>query len=124
MDAVLCAAGKTFGEDHFGNVELGDRRRNARLVRLADLMVQHPGGTLPDKCKSPADLKALYRLMDCPDVTHAAVLEPSRQRTFELMRAYPGPVLIVHDTTELDYTGLLSLTGLGQIGNGNCRGYQ
>lgn len=124
MDAMARAAGKTFGEDHFGNVNLGDRRRNARLVQLADLMVQHPGGTLPDKYKSPADLKALYRMMDCPAVTHAAVLESPRQRTLELMRASLEPVLIIHDTTELDFTGLSSLPGLGQIGNGNCRGYE
>jgi hypothetical protein len=35
-----------------------------------------------------------------------------------------GPVLLIHDTTELDYTSLKSLTGLGQIGNGNGRGYE
>ncbi len=35
-----------------------------------------------------------------------------------------GPVLLIHDTTELDYTSLSSLTGLGQIGNGNGRGYE
>ena len=124
MDAVSWGLGTTFGEEHFGNVDLGDRRRNARMVQLANLLIQHPGGTLPDKCKAPADLKALYRLMNCPNVTHASVLESSRQRTFDLMRAHLGPVLIIHDTTELDYTECLSLTGLGQIGNGNCRGYE
>lgn len=124
MDAISFAKRETFGEAHFGNVVLGDRRRNARLVQLADRMVQQPGGTLPDKCKKPADLKALYRLMDAAAVTHAAILEPSRERTFNLMRAHSGTVLIIHDTTELDYTGLLSVEGLGQIGNGGGRGYE
>jgi hypothetical protein len=115
---------QSFGESHFGNVDLGDRRRNTRLMRLADAMVRHPGGTLPDKLNKPADLKALYRLMDAPDVTHSAVLEPSAAETIRLMHAHPGTVLIVHDTTELDYSGLLSVDGLGQIGNGGGRGYE
>ena len=34
------------------------------------------------------------------------------------------PCCLIHDTTELDYTSLTSLTGLGQIGNGNGRGYE
>jgi hypothetical protein len=124
MDAISFAERQTFGEAHFGNVELGDRRRNARLVQLADRMIQHPGGTLPDKCQNPADLKALYRLMNAADVTHEAILKPSRERTLDLVRAHAGTVLFIHDTTELDYTGLLSVEGLGQIGNGGGRGYE
>src|SRR5277367_2738896 len=39
------------------------------------------------------------------------------------MRDVLGTVLLIHDTTELDYSGLTSLTGLGQIGKGTSRGY-
>jgi len=124
MDAISFARRQTFGEAHFGNVDLGDHRRNARLVQLADRLIQHPGGTLPDKCENPADLKALYRLMNTAAATHEAILKPSRERTFDLIRAYSGTMLFIHDTTELDYTGLLSVEGLGQIGNGGGRGYE
>src|SRR4051812_44837411 len=114
----------SFGEAHFGTAELGDRRRRDRLVHLADLLVQHPGGTLPDKCKRPSDLKALYRLMDQDAVTHASVLAPSVAQTTERMAAARGVVLIVHDTTELDYSGLSSMSNLGQIGDGHGCGYE
>jgi hypothetical protein len=41
------------------------------------------------------------------------------------MRVHEGVVLILHDTTELDYSGLSSLKDeLGQIGNGGGRGYK
>lgn len=113
----------SFGEAHFGTADLGDRRRRNRLIRLADLLVQHPGGTLPDKCKRPLDLKALYRLMDQDTVTHASVMAPSAAHTKERMAAARGVVLILHDTTELDYSGLSSLD-LGQIGDGHGRGYE
>jgi hypothetical protein len=41
------------------------------------------------------------------------------------MRQQAGPVLIVHDFTELDYSGHQTLRGLlGQIGNGGGQGYE
>jgi hypothetical protein len=63
------------------------------------------------------------RLVRHPSVTHAAVLHHHRQRTLEQARTQAGVVLLVHDGTELDYTGKKSLTGLGQIGQGHHRGY-
>src|SRR5215210_8631019 len=114
----------SFGTLHFGEAHLGDVRRTRRLVELADAILQHPGGTLPQKIHDPTPLDALYRLANRQEVTHDAVLEPHRQHTLRAMRAAEGPVLLIHDTTELDYTSLTSLTGLGQIGNGNGRGYE
>ena len=87
--------GTSFGEEHFGAAQLGDRRRTKRLVQLADKMVIHPGGTLPDKIDDPASLKALYRLVDREEVTHATVLAPSRERTLRLMREAEGTVLVI-----------------------------
>ena len=103
--------------------ELGDKRRTDRLVKTADLIVQHPGGTLPDKLQSPAALEGLYRLAHQKKVTHAAVLQPHRDQTFQRMRNYSGTVLTIHDASELDYSGKKMLTKLGQIGNGKRRGY-
>lgn len=115
--------GETFGQEQFGLANLGDKRRTARLIRLADKVAGHPGGTLPDKVNDPASLKALYRLMNCKAVTHASVLAAPAERTREKMAAAEGTVLVIHDDTELDFTGLKSLGTLGQIGNGNHRGY-
>jgi hypothetical protein len=114
----------SFGAANFGAVNLGDRRRERRLVSVADELVRHPDGTWPKKLHRPADLKALYRLMDCDVVTHQAVLAPATARTRQRMAEAEGTVLVIHDWTELDYTGLTSLADvLGQIGNGSRRGY-
>jgi hypothetical protein len=121
MEGVVL--GVTFGEEQFGAARLGDRRRTTRLVGLANQMAAHPGGTLPDKVNSPAQLKALYRLMDCEKVTHRSVLESPRQRTLEKMANAEGTVLVIHDGSELDFTGLKSIATLGQIGNGGRCGY-
>ncbi|MCI0356435.1 MAG: IS4 family transposase [Acidobacteria bacterium] len=107
-----------------GHAQLGDARRTARLVRTFDQMCRHPGGTLPDKISSPADLKALYRLCDCEQVTHAALIAALRAYTLLRIAQQAGPVLVLHDATELDYSSLASLMEhLGQIGEGHGRGY-
>jgi len=115
---------ESFGEVNFANAELGDARRSRRLAKTADLMCRRPGGSLPQKLNNPKDLKALYRLMRCDEVTHQAILDSHREATQEKIAQTRGPVLILHDATELDYTTHLSLQqDLGQIGNGNQRGY-
>lgn len=115
---------QNLGQAMFGDAELGDGRRSQRLVRVFEQIRKHPGGTLPDKFKSPSDLKALYRLCACGDVTHEAILAPMRRHTLGVVSGRSEPVLILHDATELDYTSLLSLADqLGQIGKGLGRGY-
>jgi hypothetical protein len=108
------ATATTFGTSHFGAAQLGHKKRTECLVRIADCIYRHPGGTLPAKFHTPKDYKAMDRLMNRAEVTHAAVLAPHYQRTLDLMYQTSGPVLILHDTTELDYSGLKSITDLGQ----------
>lgn len=114
---------KSFGEVNFAHAQLGDKRRTKRLVKLVDQMCQRPGGTLPQKFREPADLQAFYRLMRRDEVTHEAVLEAHREATLEQIKQRKPPVLILHDTTELDFTAHKSLKGLAHIGSGTRRGY-
>ena len=115
----------SLGQQIFGAADLGDQRRTQRLVKVFDQCCQHPGGTLPDKMQSPADLKALYRLCEKKQVTHEAILRPAREYTLQRLAEQEGTFLILHDGTELDYTSLESLAGdLGQIGEGHGRGYE
>ena len=85
---------ESFGQLNFAHAQLGDKRRTKRLVSLADRIYRHPGGTLPDKIKSPADLKALYRMCDCEAVTHAAVMDAVRQRTLEQIAEGSVPIIV------------------------------
>jgi hypothetical protein len=113
----------SFGEVNFAHAQLGDKRRTKRLVKLVDQMCQRPGGTLPQKFRSPADLQAFYRLMANDNVTHQAILDSHRNATFQRMLDSDAVTLVIHDMTELEYTTLKSLKELGQIGSGNRRGF-
>lgn len=115
---------KTLGQAMFQAAKLGDRRRTERTVQLFDALRQHPSSTLPDKLAAPADLKALYRLCDCPEVTHEALLASMRGYTLRNVAANEGTILFIHDATELNYTSRKSMAGeLGQVARGLGKGF-
>jgi len=123
MDAIDYAEMVSFGQQHFGKCELGDKRRTDRLVQTTDLFLQHPGGTLPDKLNHNADLIGFYRMANNPDVTHAKLIASHAAHTRQLMERASGVVIVIHDTTEIDFSGLESVEGLGPIGHGGCKGF-
>ena len=116
---------ESFGEMNFANADLGDARRTRRLVATARCDAAKTGRLAASEAETtPKDLRAFYRLMNCDEVTHEAILEPHREAVFDKIVKRKSPVLILHDATELDFTSHLSLKDdLGQIGNGGRRGY-
>jgi hypothetical protein len=116
-------ATRSFGQMHFDAVNLGDQRRNRRLPQLVNEILRHPGGTLPEKLPRLADQEAFYRLCSAPEATHAALLQPHRQKILQKLQTAGPFLLVVHDATELDFSSRTSLRRLGQIGNGHGRGY-
>ncbi len=121
LNAVL----DSLGVRNFASLDLGDSRRTRRLIDLVDRMSRHPGGTLPDKLNRPADLRAFYRLMNRPEVTHAALLLGHADQTrCQIAACTNAIVLILHDATELDYTTRTTVSAqMSQIGEGTHRGY-
>lgn len=99
----------------------GDRRLVVRLMRTFDRMASRPGGTLPGKLVTRAELVGGYRMFNNRKVTHEAMLGAHRASCLEHLAGYTGRVLMLHDTTVLDYSGL-SVEELGQVGDGHGRG--
>jgi hypothetical protein len=118
-------AARSFAQANFGQLDLGDKRRTLRLVRSAEKMCRHPGGTRPDQLNRPADLRGFYRLMNQPAVTHSVVMNGHTAQTRQSIAALGGgTVLVLHDATELDYTTIKSLEEQrSPIGQGTRRGY-
>src|SRR5215212_9139286 len=100
----MAATPRSFAQDNFADVHLGDPRRTRRLVRSVEQICRHPGGTLPDKLKQPCELRAFYHLMNRPEATHQLLIEAHAARTHRLIEQCGGVLLLLHDSTELDYT--------------------
>jgi len=118
-EPVLDAA--TWATQQWADVDLGDRRRNARALAVGRAMAAKPEATLPNQIADWTALREAYRLLSNPVVTLADLLAPHGHAT--LAAAAQAPVvLFVEDTTELDYTAHAAMTGLAPIGNGHGYG--
>jgi hypothetical protein len=109
-------------EQTFGPARLGDQRRTRRAVKAACGMVRDPAAARPKQHPTWKDLKAVYRLLDEPDVTFEALMQPHWQQTRACL-PHEAVVLLVQDTREIDLSAHATMTGLGPIGNGQGRGF-
>jgi hypothetical protein len=112
-----------WAQNEFGFAQLGDKRRNKRLVNIAQKLVASPGGTLPQAFPEWADLKGAYRFLSGKGAEFDAVISPHVQRVQTACRQ-PGEYLIIEDTTLLDYSAHGATQDLGSIGNGSGRGFE
>jgi len=111
-----------WAEDTFGSVHLGDQRRTERAVAIASAIAHDPAASLPAQMQDGAALEATYRFLQTPDVTYEQLIEPHVEQTRSQARAQ-RQVLLIQDTTEVDYQQHPTTTGLGPIGNGSHHGY-
>lgn len=88
----------------FATIALHDRRREQRLLRIVEQCRAAPGSSFPDIAETAADLTALYRFIGSSAVTPGAILEPHSQETAKRC-AETRKVLVVHDTTECEFSG-------------------
>lgn len=113
----------SWAQEQFGFAQLGDKRRNERLVKVATNLAANPSGTLPQAFPQWAELKAAYRLLDGKHVTFERVIAPHCDRTLMNCRQ-PGEYLIIEDTTLLDFSRRPACEDLGFIGDGQGRGFE
>jgi len=103
--------------------QLGDQRRNKRLVNIAQHLAASPGGTLPQAFAEWAELKAAYRFFGQRGVSFERIVSPHLERTRRACQE-PGEYLLIEDTTSLDYSGHGATEDLGVIGDGCGRGFE
>ena len=113
---------REWAEQTFGGVQLGHVARRRRAVEIAAAMAREPAGSLPAQQQSDAGTKAVYRFCENAHVSYEALMQPHMEATREQSRQVPR-VLLIQDTTELDYQHHPKTTGLGPIGNGTHQGF-
>lgn len=85
------------------DVNLQDRRLNARLQLILEQLSAAPSASLPAACRGRAEMTAAYRFFDNDKVRFENVLEPHVGATRRRMEGQPL-VLLVQDTTEIELT--------------------
>lgn len=105
----------------FGTADLGDSRRDRRLVRIAAGIVANASTSLLKQFPEWSELMATYRFLSNDAIAPGDILAPHLALVRQQAGAHPV-VLCLEDDTEMDYTHRSGISGLGQIGNGEGRG--
>jgi hypothetical protein len=108
-------------EHELRTLHLGDRRLDARGRRLLQRLFADPQASLNAACHGWAETQAAYRFFANDHVQPERILEPHQQATRERLGQHPV-VLLVQDTTELDYTAHPP-TGAGPLTAEHRRGF-
>lgn len=95
-------------------VDLGDKRLEARCVRIVESLAAQPTASVPEACGSWAATKATYRFWDSRAVSAEAIRAGHRQVVVERI-AEQSTVLLIQDTTDLNYTHHPGTKGLGYL---------
>lgn len=98
--------------DEFSDAPFADDRMIKRLMRVADVAYSNPVSSIPEACQSYSATRAAYRFFSNKRVTQEAILMTHREQTIERMKKYQT-VLVVQDTTSLDYRTHPATKGLG-----------
>ena len=105
-------------EAEFGDVDLGHKDLDQRLVRIATAKAQHPSAPYTECfAGNRHELKAYYRFINSQreKVNPESILHGHRERTIGRMKSCRR-VLVIQDTSDLDFSERLHCNGLGDIG--------
>jgi len=100
----------------FKETDLGDRRLNWRLQQIVSDLSQNPQSTIPQASGTWARTKGAYRFFDHAGVSPEVILAGHQAAALERAAAQPI-VLLVQDTTSLNYACQSADSGLGSLGN-------
>jgi hypothetical protein len=103
----------SWAADEFATADLGDKRLNSRLVKLAEQLAAKPTASIPAACGGWGDTAAAYRMLDNERCDWREIIEAHGRCTLQRMAELPV-VLCLHDTTELDFNGQ-TIEGLGPL---------
>jgi hypothetical protein len=107
-----------WAEQEFGDCELGDPRRTRRWVKIVHDQAAQPSGSYSQAAGGKRhDLKGYYRFLNHTraELDPESLLQTHRTQTIRRMKQEPT-VLILQDTTELNFSTRPGCAGLGQIG--------
>jgi hypothetical protein len=104
----------SWAEHELQHADLGDRRLNQRLVQMVSDLASRPESSLPQASTTWAATKAAYRFFDNDRVLPQAI-RAAHQHALCARLPDTGPLLVVQDTTLLDFTRHPATTGLGHL---------
>ena len=106
--------GTSWAADELAGVNLGDKRLNARLIKLCDRFSDAPESPINQACADWAETKAAYRFFQNNNVEVGKMLDAHRCKTAQRAKEHKT-VLALQDTSYFVYTNHPKTGGLGKM---------
>jgi len=104
------------------NINFGDKRLNKRFGNLLEKLGAKPTCSIPAACNGWHETKAAYRFFDNPNVTAEIILKGHKTSSIERIKQ-EKTVLLIQDSSEIDYTGHNTKSGLGLLNRSSRKGF-
>jgi hypothetical protein len=103
----------------FPVLDLGDKRRDERFVKIVDNIVKQPGSSIPKHNRGWYDTKATYEFFKNEDIKLESI--NAAISSYGVKQVSQEHLLIIHDTSTISYNDL-EADGLGYIDNAAGKG--
>jgi len=94
--------------------DLGDARRNKRLVRIVEDLAAQPTSSVPQACGGIAATSAAYDFWNSPYFQPSDIRNAHIKSTIERIREH-DVILAIQDTTNIDLTDHPATSGIGYL---------
>ncbi len=101
-----------WANEEFGGIDLGDKRLNERLTKMAGQFISSTESPINKACGSWAETKAAYRFFQNDNVDYKNIVWHHAQNTKERF-GDEHTILAIQDTTYFNYTDHPKTKGLG-----------
>ena len=94
--------------------DLGDKRRNQRLVKIVEDLATQPSSSVPQACGNIAAASAAYEFWNSPYFQPDDIGKAHIKSTVERIKEH-DVVLMIQDTTNIDLTTHSATSGIGYL---------
>lgn len=113
---------ESWAKEEVVNSKFGDKRLNRRFGELLGTFVSRPSASVLKSCKDWGGAIAAYRFFSNKKVTKELILGPHIESTLNRIKEQ-NVVLLVQDTTEIDYNHRAPIDGLGPLQSDRDQGF-
>ncbi len=111
----------SWAQEELSGANLGDKRRNKRLVTIVEDLAQQPNESVPQASRDTAAMQATYEFWANRRIKASAIIEAHTSSTIERIKEHKT-VLAIQDKTELDLGKRQRTRGIGAISNQAAKG--
>ena len=104
----------SWASEEFAEVDLGDKRLDARLIKLCESFSDAPESPINQACADWAETKAAYRFFQNENVEVGEILTAHRGKTAQRAQEHQT-ILALQDTSYFVYTNHPKTKGLGKM---------